>query len=130
MPLISRLTDSVASSALRETLDGLSARQRAISNNIANVETPGYKRSSVSFEAELKRVLERGKSHEIIAQLKTVGPVRQTDTASPSRSDGNNVNIDAEVADLAETSLHYKAAITLMELRGSIVRAAVMEGKR
>lgn len=128
MSLISRLTDSVASSALRETLDGLSARQKAVANNIANVETPGYKRSYVSFEAELKRVMERGKPHEVIANLKTLEPARQTDTFSPSRPDGNNVNIDAEIADLAKTSLHYDASLTLMKLRGSIIRAAV-EGK-
>ena len=128
MSLFCKLTNSVASSALRETLDGLSARQKAIANNIANVETPGYKRSHVSFEAELKRVMERGRPHEVITNLKTLEPVRQTDTFSPSRTDGNNVNIDAEVADLAKTSLHYQAAVTLMELRGSIVRAAI-EGR-
>ena len=125
MSLISKLTDSVASTALRETLDGLTARQKAIAGNIANVETPGYKRSQVTFEAELKRVTERGKRHEVIAKLKSLEPVQQTDNLSPSRPDGNNVNIDAEIANLAETSLHYNASLTLMKLRGSIVRAAV-----
>lgn len=126
--LISRLTDSVASSALHETLDGLSARQKAITGNIANVETPGYKRSYVSFEQELKRVIESGKSHEAINKMKTLKHTSQIDTTSPSGLDGNNVNIDAEIADLAKTSLHYNASLTLMKLRGSIVRAAV-DGK-
>lgn len=125
----SHLTNSVASSALRESLDAMSARQKAIANNIANVETPNYKRKHVSFEAELRRALGGNNSHQIMADLSNMGHTQQTDTTSPGRTNGNNVNIDAEIADLAKTSLNYKASLTLLELRGSIIRSAVKEGK-
>ena len=47
------MLESVTSAALASALDGLAARQRAIANNIANVNTPGYTAERVSFESAL-----------------------------------------------------------------------------
>lgn len=119
----------IASTVLSKTLDGSAARQKAIANNIANAETPGYKRGYVSFEDELRSILDRKSGHEVRAGLKTYTPVCQIDQFSPSKPDGNNVNIDAEVADLAKTSLKYRAAVTLMEMKNAILRNAISGGK-
>lgn len=128
--MASEFFTDIASTVLSKTLDAAAARQKTIANNIANVETPGYKRQYVSFEEELRLVLERKSGHEIRQGLRNLTPAVQTDTASPSRPDGNNVNIDTEISDLAQVSLKYKAAATLLEDKIGMLRSAIMEGKK
>lgn len=128
--MASEFFTDITSTTLSKTLDATAARQKSIANNIANVETPGYKRCYVSFEEELKRVLDRKDSGEVREALRTLTPTEQIDVISPSRPDGNNVNIDAEISDLARTSLKYKAAAVLLEGKSSMLRAAISEGKR
>ena len=120
----------ITSTALARTLDATAARQKAIANNIANVETPGYKRVYVSFENELKRVMEEGTGRSVRQGLKELMPVQRTDLVSPAKPDGNNVNIDAEIADLAKNALKQKATAVLLEAKGAMLRAAVSEGKK
>lgn len=120
----------IASTVLSKTLDTASARQKTIANNIANVETPGYKRSYVSFEEELQRVLDQKSGLAVREGLRNLTPTTQVDTISPSRADGNNVSIDVEISDMAKTSLKYKAATTLLEGKMGMLRAAITEGKR
>jgi len=123
------LFTDIASTVLSKTLDATSARQKAIANNIANVETPGYKRRYVSFEKRLEAVLARGQRHDIKQGLSELVPVSGTDVASPSKSDGNNVNIDAEIAEMTRTVLEQRAATVLLEGKGAMLRAAIKEGK-
>ncbi len=128
--MASEFFTDIASTVLSKTLDAAAARQKTIANNIANVETPGYKRSYVSFEEELRRVLERKSGHDSSRGAARSDPQAAGRPVSPSRPDGNNVNIDAEIADLAKTSLKYKAAATLLEDKIAMLRAAITEGKR
>ena len=128
--MASEFFTDIASTVLSKTLDAAAARQKTIANNIANVETPGYKRQYVSFEEELKLVLERKNGHGIREGLRNLAPMVETDMVSQSRPDGNNVNIDAEISDLAKTSLKYKAAATLLEAKMGMLRAAITEGKK
>lgn len=118
------LTD-VTSITLAKTLDAVAARQKVIANNIANVETPGYKRSYVTFEDELRSVMETSSGRNRLRKVKELTHSSRVDVLSPTRADGNNVNIDAEIADLAKTSLNYKAAVTIMESRGAMLRSAI-----
>lgn len=127
--MTSEFFSDIASTVLSKTLDAQAARQKAIANNIANVETPGYKRQYVSFEEELRHVLERKGGHDVREGLRGLAPRLLTDSVSPSRPDGNNVNIDAEIADLAKVSLKYKAAATLLEDKIAMLRNAIKEGK-
>jgi flagellar basal-body rod protein FlgB len=128
--LPSEFFTDVAATVLSKTLDAAAARQKSIANNIANVETPGYKRCRVSFEEELKRVLDRKDGHDVREGLKSLTPTTEIDALSPSRPDGNNVNIDVEVSDLAKTSLKYRAAAILLESKTGMLRAAISEGKK
>jgi flagellar basal-body rod protein FlgB len=59
--------DDVSSSSLRVAIAGLAARQSAIANNIANIETPGYRARKVEFEEALRGAVARGDSPEAIA---------------------------------------------------------------
>ena len=128
--MASEFFSDIASTVLSKTLDAASARQKAIANNIANVETPGYKRSYVSFEDELNRGLDSDNKNNIRKGLQTIEPLTQTDALSPSRPDGNNVNIDAEISDLARTSLKYKASTVLLQDKIGMLRSSIMEGKQ
>jgi flagellar basal-body rod protein FlgB len=115
---------------LAKTLDATAARQKVIANNIANVETPGYKRIYVSFEEELQRVLEENSQRSLRKQLSELMPVQHVDWQSPSRPDGNNVSIDAEIAELVKNGMKQKAAAVLLEAKIAMLRSVIMEGKR
>ena len=128
--MASEFFTDIASTVLSKTLDASAARQKTIANNIANVETPGYKRGYVSFEDELQRVLDQKSGRGVRDGLRNLTPVMQTDNVSPSRADGNNVSIDTEISDLAKTSLKYRAATTLLEDKIGMLRAAISEGKK
>ena len=128
--MASEFFTDIASTVLSKTLDAAAARQKAIANNIANVETPGYRRQYVSFESELKNALSKSNNHEIRKSLRELTPLTLSDAVSPARPDGNNVNIDAEISDLAKTSLVHRSATVLLEDKIAMLRSAIMEGKR
>jgi flagellar basal-body rod protein FlgB len=109
--------------AINNTLDAAMLRSRVIANNIANVNTPGYKRTEVSFEKELREALDRGnlqgsQTDERHLQLgrKDISEVkpqayRPVDPTLPSGV--NNVDIDTEMAKLAETQIMYNYGVKL-----------------
>lgn len=118
--------------ALSKAVDAAALRHRAISNNIANVETPGYTRQAVSFEDELKQALEgpdffRGMKQE---QVSNIQSVMKSDKSGPVREDGNNVDIDHEMASMAENTMSYQALLQCMSIKGDMLKAAIYEGKR
>jgi flagellar basal-body rod protein FlgB len=90
-------------------------RDQAIANNIANVNTPGYKRQDVTFESELRHALSHVGDRTMDAKvynmdLDEITPKVYTDAADFSyRLDGNNVDIDTENVYLAENQIKYNA---------------------
>ena len=119
-----------AGSALSRALDAYAFRHRVIANNIANAETPGFTRSDADFESDLKAALQAGDANTVKKRLADVRATLRVDNQSPRRPDGNNVNIDFEMANLAKNSLSYRAAATLMDLRTAIMRYVIAEGRR
>ena len=89
-------------------------RNEAISNNIANADTPGYKRQDVAFESELEKALSSVRYSTMddkVANLTTdrLEPRTYTDYASYSyRLDGNNVDIETENVVLAKNQIKYE----------------------
>ena len=96
-------------------------RQDVISNNIANVNTPDFKRSDVVFESLLAREMGLGEDKNKLQMVRTRDRHRpqamdgrvmariQLDDTTTMRVDGNNVDIDAEMADLAKNQIYYSA---------------------
>ena len=93
-------------------------RNEAISNNIANVDTPGYKRQDVAFEVELEKALGMNRYVSMDAKVSAANnnrlePRPYTDYANYSyRLDGNNVDIENENVYLAENQLKYQGLLT------------------
>lgn len=94
----------------QKALDCLWKKQEALSDNLANVDTPGYKRKQVSFEeAFRKRLVEADtmkSSKRMREAIEGAGYTVYTrdDTA---RVDENNVNADVEETEMTRTWLHY-----------------------
>ncbi|MGC8668610.1 MAG: flagellar basal body rod protein FlgB [Chthonomonadales bacterium] len=104
--MLDRILEPKAFQAASAALDGLSARHAAIADNIANVNTPGYKRKDVVFEAQLAEALQSSRPGSRLPQLV---PQVVRDTATTLRTDGNNVDIEREAVALAENSIRYEA---------------------
>ena len=102
---------------LDKAADASWMRQEAISNNIANVNTPGYKRQDVAFEDSLQEAISNSRyrsTDEKVANLSKADlRIRSyTDSSGFSyRLDGNNVDIDTENAALARNQLKYNALV-------------------
>lgn len=117
---------------LRKGLDAAALRHRAIADNIANVETPGYTRQKVSFEDQLRTALNTPDSNPLLweRRIEPVQAAMSSDPASPMRENGNNVDVDREMADLAENTLNYQSLLQSMSIKGAMLRTAIYEGKR
>ena len=103
-----------------KSLDASMMRQRAISNNIANVNTEGYLRKEVSFEDRLQGVLDKKIDGDTtnqrhmelgqVAALKKVVPLAYEANDKTLAGEVNNVDIDLEMSKLAENQIHYQMA--------------------
>lgn len=126
------LLSDVTSRALAAALEGSAARHRAIAQNLANLDTPGFIRSDLDFEESLAVALERARqaphrAFDLFASL----PLRpQQDRSSPARADGNNVDVDREMVLLSRNALRYNAVGEALAARIRLLRAAIQEGRR
>ena len=104
-------------------------RNEVISNNIANVDTPGYKRSDVQFESYLQEALTGdGSLDQKVAntKLNSIDATVYTDNSSLSyRLDGNNVDIDTESAYMAENQIRYYTLLDSMTQEFSRIKTVL-----
>jgi len=111
---------------VHKALDATWRRNEAIAQNIANVDTPGYKRKTVSFEEELRELMESKdfkKSNVDKIDIKVTEDNKNLST----RLDGNNVDIESEMAAMAKNTIQYNA---LIQLAGySKLMMVIKEGK-
>ena len=114
---------------LDKAADASWMRQEAISNNIANVNTPGEKRQDVAFEDSLQEAISNSRyrsTDEKVANLSKADlRIRSyTDSSGFSyRLDGNNVDIDTENAALARNQLKYNALVDSINHEFSMIKA-------
>jgi flagellar basal-body rod protein FlgB len=109
---------------LPKALDASLIKQQTIAQNIANYNTPNYKRKTVSFEDELSKAIDN-KDHLCLKtnnerhlnntlSFKKVQAEVKTQNNTSLRNDGNNVDIDAEVSDMVQNTLKYNGLSRLM----------------
>jgi len=110
----------VTSVALRVALGGLSARQRATADNVANIDTPGFLAGRVQFEDSLRDAVRSG-------DVRRIGSTGATQARSlePTREDGNNVNLDTESISNTDTVLRYQLLTQAVTDRMSLLRTSM-----
>ncbi|HTU90978.1 MAG TPA: flagellar basal body rod protein FlgB [Gemmataceae bacterium] len=109
------------SDLLIRLLDVASTRHQLISQNLANVNTPGYRQLEVSFEDAFSRAL--GKRGETGAL--SVSPRIVEGQENPPRQDGNTVDLDKEVGNLNKNSIMFNTAMQMLMSRINMMRSAI-----
>ncbi|HZK70189.1 MAG TPA: flagellar basal body rod protein FlgB [Clostridia bacterium] len=115
---------------MQKSLDALWLRQKVISNNIANIDTPGYKSKRVEFENILNNQLtslnnDQGTNN----QLQSIEPQIIEDNKYIMREDGNNVDIDAQNIELVRTQIQYEYMTRMISNAISREKYAITEGR-
>lgn len=105
--------------SLEAALRGAALRQTVLTNNLANVNTPGYQRKDVDFHAALRRARATG------VEPTSVNFQAQTDATRVVRADGNGVDIDQEAAALASNALEHQALVQVAAARIHILQTAI-----
>jgi flagellar basal-body rod protein FlgB len=109
--------DDVASVTEHFALTALAKRQRAIADNIANVETPGFLAGRVSFENAMKSALLDGDPTEATVTVDR--------SLEPTREDGNNVNLDHEMLSNVDTNLRYQTMLRAVDDKFGLLRTVI-----
>jgi flagellar basal-body rod protein FlgB len=107
---------------LHELLNTAQTRHQVISRNVANVNTPGYKRQEVDFRDLLAKVLAGGDGNNL-------GEVRTRVVEQgglPERADGNNVDMDIEMGQLSKNALMYQTYAQVLSSNLAMMRSAIM----
>ncbi len=107
--------------ALEAAMRGSMMRQTLLTNNLANVDTPGYQRQDVNFQGALSAAIQSGQPLDQV----TFQPVTQQQTL---RADGNGVDAAQESANSAENGLLYQELAQVAAAREQILKAAMGTG--
>jgi len=135
--VIQSITGSAQAYVLEKALSASSLRQKTISNNIANVNTPKFKRSEVLFEDILQQKmsgsqqLDLAKTNEkhISTQSQALAPTMRMVADNSFRTDGNNVDIDIEMANMAKNSIYYDALAQQLSRYFTTLKSVIKEGR-
>ena len=124
----------------RRAMAAAALRHEVLSNNIANVNTPYFKRSHVRFEDLLKQELGLGndplmkvvRTHDRHFPIPFHGKARaviEQDDRTNMRLDGNNVDIDVEMAEVSKNQLYYSAVATALGGHISKLKSVINSGQ-
>lgn len=104
---------------LPNLLQAAELRHQVLSQNLANVNTPGYQRLDVDFEAQLAKVMAGEQSSEALV------PQIVEDNSASMRADGNNVDIDKEVGQLSKNATLYQMYTELLNSQFRSMQQAI-----
>lgn len=103
---------------LPSLLDAAALRHRTISHNLANVNTPGYRRLDVNFEERLAAAIHSPSAGNIRAEI-------TEDNSGSARADGNNVDIDRELGELNKNATLAQFYSQLIQSQFETMRRAI-----
>lgn len=122
---------------IKKSLDATTERSKVIADNIANVNTKGFKRSYVVFEDKLKDAIENGKLELKASDKKHINSTNgdlnyevKKDTSTSMRADGNNVDMDNEMVNLAANNLMHSFLVDRAKGKLSTQRFIISDGKK
>ena len=96
-------------------------RQQSIANNIANLQTNGYRRSDVNFESVLNKALGKGESFNPESLDFETYQTRNT----PINENGSDVSLDSEAGEMVKNSLRHSAYMMLLKKKYQQITAAI-----
>jgi len=130
---------------LQKSMDALATQHNAIANNIANIDTPNFKRTVVSFQDQLASAINNNNTTnsplwrtnpmhmptaDKATSLDNFQPTIQTINDTVGRNDGNNVDMEMESALLAQNNLLYNSLADVTSGYFADLRHAITEGKQ
>lgn len=119
--------EALTTSVLSLALDAAVLRQKAISNNIANANTAGYVRQGVSFDRQVEAFgLASGGAQPRSGQFAQLHPRIEPAGANA----GTPVQLDMEVAAMAQNAAHYQTLLKGLERHYAILSSAISDGKK
>lgn len=133
MRLIDILTNKTELPTLKSSMDAFALRQKAIANNIANAQTPGYIRREVSFEEEFRNALKSSKTalsktdqNHIPGNIEPLNVKSRVHLDKTPFDNGiNNVDLEKEMTDLAKTQIDFDAMTKLTKKHLNLLRGAI-----
>ena len=106
--------------ALERALSGASLRQKVLTENLANANTPGYQRRDVDFHGTLQRAMGGG-----LHTVERTGFAATPTGEGSIRPDGGTVDVDRESTELAENGMEYQAIASIVNTHSEILRTAI-----
>lgn len=116
MPKIDNLFDAIGVGMKAENL-----RQRAIANNVANLETPGYRRVDVEFKDMLAKAMDSSGD----VDLDNIEPQLFQPKDTAVKPNGNDVSWEAEVGQMVKNTLRYKTYVRLLQKKYAQIDLAI-----
>jgi flagellar basal-body rod protein FlgB len=104
---------------LDSAMSGAMLRGDVLANNVANANTAGFKRSDVDFQSTLADAIDSG------TPLDSVTFAPQQDSTTAMTADGNNVDVDTEMANISENSAEYNALAAVAKARLSMLQTVI-----
>ena len=119
---------------LKKSMDASALRSKVIANNIANINTKGYKRFYVTFEETLndsmgKNMMKTDNNKHMQTGSSSSEITVKRDESSSMRQDGNNVDIDLEMTNQAANTLMYDALVKQVNSKLSLTSYIIGGGK-
>ncbi|MHC4211812.1 MAG: flagellar basal body rod protein FlgB [Planctomycetota bacterium] len=125
------IVDGVRMSKTNNIMDFLNAgiraeslRQQAIANNTANMKTPGYRR----FDVEFGQLLAKELQSQDEVELNNIEPKLYQPKETPVDSNGNDVNLEAEIGEMIKNTLRHKTYIRLLNKKYNQIERAMNTG--
>jgi flagellar basal-body rod protein FlgB len=112
---------------MEELLTRSSKRQQALSANIANMDTPGYRAKDYDFQSELHK-LEMTRTSEMHINVKDTSSARVIEVGTTEKPNGNTVDIERELTEITKNGLEYLTLVQYLNQKIRTLRTAITEG--
>lgn len=123
------IIDSATTDLLSLAIDAAALRQQALAQNIANVNTPGYRRIDVSFVERINALVDASGHVRAPGKADLAAFRPYVQVAQPEGGDGT-VSLDTEVAAMSENTLRHQILVKALSRHLALIGTAINEGKR
>ena len=106
---------------LEAAIGAESLRQKAIASNVANMQTPGYRRIDVKFE----KLLSKAMDSDGYIDLEEAEPELYQPKNTKVKSNGNDVNLEVEVGEMVKNTIRHKLYVRLLDKKYKGINAAI-----